>query len=163
MQAIRTCCVMANSTGSTDTTLFTVRTTLKPSDEVPGESTTNSDTTKTKSETTPVDPKTPGISTGSVGTKEETKPKNTNPENTMPKDPMRMFGILVPQALRLAQGEAVKFVEKLVPRIVSVDMELKNVEIEIRRKRKYKAKAEALEMMDISETFEKVATVECES
>ncbi len=62
-----------------------------------------------------------------------------------PKDPIRMFGILTPQALRLAQGSAVKVVEDLVPRLASVDAEMKEVEIKIRRARKHRAKAEALE------------------
>lgn len=62
-----------------------------------------------------------------------------------PKDPIRMFGILTPKALRLAQGGAIKMVEDLVPKLASVDAEMKEVEIKIRRARKHRAKAEALE------------------
>jgi hypothetical protein len=65
-----------------------------------------------------------------------------------PKDPMRMFGILIPQALRLAQAGAIKMVEDLVPKLASVDAEMKEVEIKIRRARKHRAKAEALEKTD---------------
>ena len=64
---------------------------------------------------------------------------------TKPKDPLRMFGILTPQALRLAQGEAIKMVEEIVPKLVQVDAEMKEVEIKIRRARKFRAKAEAAE------------------
>jgi coiled-coil domain-containing protein 115 len=62
-----------------------------------------------------------------------------------PKNPIRMFGILTPQALRLAQGGAIKMVEEIVPKLVEVDIEMKEVEIKIRRARKYRAKAEAAE------------------
>jgi hypothetical protein len=55
-----------------------------------------------------------------------------------------MFGILTPQALRIAQGRAVKMVEDIIPQLVSVNAEMKEVEIQIRRARKHKAKAEAL-------------------
>jgi hypothetical protein len=64
---------------------------------------------------------------------------------TKPKDPLRMFGILTPQALRLAQGGAIKMVEEIVPKLVQVDAEMKEVEIKIRRARKFRAKAEAAE------------------
>jgi hypothetical protein len=66
-------------------------------------------------------------------------------EGTKPKDPLRMFGILTPQALRLAQGGAIKMVEDIVPKLVQVDAEMKEVEIKIRRARKVRAKAEAAE------------------
>ena len=64
---------------------------------------------------------------------------------TKPKDPLRMFGILTPQALRLAQGVAIKMVEEIVPKLVQLDAEMKEVEIKIRRARKFRAKAEAAE------------------
>jgi hypothetical protein len=64
---------------------------------------------------------------------------------TKPKDPLRMFGILTPQTLRLAQGGAIKMVEEIVPKLVQVDAEMKEVEIKIRRARKFRAKAEAAE------------------
>ena len=61
------------------------------------------------------------------------------------KDPLRMFGLLTPSALREAQRECVMTVEEVLPRIASVDAEMKEVEIRIRRARKWKAKAEARE------------------
>jgi hypothetical protein len=76
------------------------------------------------------------------GDEERTKAKQK------PKDPLRMFGILTPQSLRAAQGEAVKMVEGIVPKLVSIDAQMKEVEIKIRRARKYRAKAEALEKKD---------------
>ncbi|KAL3424990.1 hypothetical protein PVAG01_04272 [Phlyctema vagabunda] len=66
-------------------------------------------------------------------------------ESPVKKDPIRMFGILTPQSLRLAQSEATKMVEAIIPRIISTDAEMKDVEIQIRRARKHKAKAEAAE------------------
>jgi hypothetical protein len=64
---------------------------------------------------------------------------------TAPKDPLRMFGFLTPSSLRQAQTESIKTVENVIPKLVSLDMELKAVEIKIRRARKWKAKAEAKE------------------
>lgn len=61
------------------------------------------------------------------------------------KDPLRMFGLLTPSALREAQKESIKMVEEIVPRILEVDAEMKEVEIRIRRARKWRAKAEAKE------------------
>jgi coiled-coil domain-containing protein 115 len=73
--------------------------------------------------------------------------------NEGPKDPIRMFGILVPRALREAQGSSIKMVEELVPKLASVDAEMREVEIEIRRKRKFRGKAEMAEKkgVDLSE------------
>ena len=69
-----------------------------------------------------------------------------------PKDPIRMFGILTPKALRLAQGGAIKMVEEIVPELVSIDAEMKEVEIKIRRARKNRAKAEAAEKTLVGES-----------
>jgi hypothetical protein len=68
------------------------------------------------------------------GEKQKRKKKN---------DPLRQFGVLVPQALRLAQSEAEKMVMEIVPQLVSVDQEMREVEIQVRRARKYTAKAES--------------------
>lgn len=80
------------------------------------------------------------MSDGDAETSEEKKARTNRP-----KDPIRMFGILTPQALRLAQGGSIKMVEELVPKLASVDAEMKEMEIKIRRARKHRAKAEALE------------------
>lgn len=71
----------------------------------------------------------------------DTTPANSN----LKKDPIRMFGILTPQALRTAQGEAIKMVEEMVPKLVGVSREMESVEIEVRRRRKWLRKAEELE------------------
>ena len=82
----------------------------------------------------------PEVQTDAAETSDEQQARTNKP-----KDPIRMFGILTPQALRLAQGGAIKMVEDLVPKLASVDAEMKEVEIKIRRARKHRAKAEALE------------------
>jgi len=51
-------------------------------------------------------------------------------------DPIHMFGVLVPSALRQAQGSFVKAVAVSIPRLVELDGEMKELEIEIRRTRK---------------------------
>jgi hypothetical protein len=61
------------------------------------------------------------------------------------KDPIRMFGILTPQHLRIAQSESIKTVETIIPRLVSTDADMRGVEIQIRRARKRKAKTEVAE------------------
>lgn len=73
------------------------------------------------------------------------KPDGQEARTNKQKDPIRMFGILTPQALRLAQGGAIKMVEDLVPKLASVSAEMKEVEIKIRRARKHRAKAQAVE------------------
>lgn len=65
------------------------------------------------------------------------------PNSSRSKDPLRMFGILVPQSLRLAQSQAVKLVEEIVPKLVNINMEMERLEIDIRRKRKHRTKAES--------------------
>ncbi len=66
------------------------------------------------------------------------------------KDPIRMFGILnIPSSLRTAQSEAIKMVD-IIPQLVSVDTQMKEIEIQIRRARKYRAKAEAAERSETS-------------
>jgi hypothetical protein len=64
------------------------------------------------------------------------------------RDPLRMFGILTPQSLRTAQKEAIEMVEAIIPRLVSIDAEMREVEIQVRRARKFRVKAEGLEMKD---------------
>ncbi len=61
------------------------------------------------------------------------------------KDPLRWFGLLAPNSLRLAQGQAVQAVEQAIPRLASLDAEMADLEIQVRRARKRRAKAEAVE------------------
>ncbi|KAF9871661.1 hypothetical protein CkaCkLH20_10859 [Colletotrichum karsti] len=69
-------------------------------------------------------------------TAEEKKKKRSN-------DPLRWFGILAPMPLRQAQTLSVKAVQDVIPRLVSINAEMMDLEIEVRRARKKRAKAEA--------------------
>lgn len=60
-----------------------------------------------------------------------------------PCDPLRWFGILTPISLRLAQGKAIQAVEQVIPKLLTVDAEMADVEIRVRRARKKRSKAEA--------------------
>lgn len=62
-------------------------------------------------------------------------------------NPIRMFGILVPLALREAQTYMVYSVMELVPTLLNLDSQLKELEIQIRRGRKHKLKAEKQAVM----------------
>lgn len=73
---------------------------------------------------------------------EEEKPK-TEAKKPISKDPIRWFGLLTPLALRQSQASAIDTVERVIPRLVTVDAEMQQVEIEVRRARKRRAKAEA--------------------
>lgn len=66
------------------------------------------------------------------------KPKDDQPadETDLPKDPIRMFGILVPQALRDAQASFATAVDGSIPRLATVARDLRIQEIEIGRVRK---------------------------
>lgn len=56
-------------------------------------------------------------------------------------DPLRWFGLLTPLPLRLAQTQAIQAVEEIIPRLVTVNAEMAQVEIEVRRARKRREKA----------------------
>jgi coiled-coil domain-containing protein 115 len=51
-----------------------------------------------------------------------------------------MFGILTPPALRAAQWSAIFMVEGIIPRLMSLDAEMREVEISVRRARKHLAR-----------------------
>ncbi|KAI8662693.1 hypothetical protein NCS56_01073400 [Fusarium sp. Ph1] len=68
--------------------------------------------------------------------KAEKKPKKN-------RNPLHWYGIFAPMPLRTAQTQSVQAVEKIIPRLVSLNAEMLNVEIEVRRARKRRAKAEA--------------------
>ncbi|OTB20373.1 hypothetical protein K445DRAFT_312821 [Daldinia sp. EC12] len=58
-------------------------------------------------------------------------------------DPLRWFGLLTPMPLRQAQAQSIQAVEQVIPKLVSVNAQMAQVEIEVRRARKKRAKAEA--------------------
>ncbi|KXH66925.1 hypothetical protein CSAL01_02296 [Colletotrichum salicis] len=95
---------------------------------------------------------------GTEEEKEETKQKKKKKNKKKSNDPLRWFGILAPMPLRQAQTLSVQAVQDIVPRLVSVDAEMKDIEIEVRRARKRRAKAEAAEMKrnDVDEGGEAV-------
>ncbi|KAK7969171.1 hypothetical protein PG996_002390 [Apiospora saccharicola] len=74
----------------------------------------------------------------------ETKPKTSEPKaKKKSKDPLRWFGLITPMPLRQAQAQSVQAVEEIIPRLVSINAGMAQVEIEVRRARKKRAKAEA--------------------
>ncbi|KAK1701920.1 hypothetical protein BDP67DRAFT_423203 [Colletotrichum lupini] len=74
---------------------------------------------------------------------ENEKEKMRQKKKKKSNDPLRWFGILAPMPLRQAQSLSVQAVQDIIPRLVSVDAEMKDIEIEVRRARKRRAKAEA--------------------
>ncbi|PSR83613.1 hypothetical protein BD289DRAFT_369729 [Coniella lustricola] len=75
-------------------------------------------------------------------------------------DPLRWFGVLTPFALRQTQTSAVEVVERIVPRLVTVDAAMREVEIEVRRARKRRAKKEASAAKDGDEVRQQKASVD---
>lgn len=61
---------------------------------------------------------------------------------TRRKDPLQWFGLLTPIPLRQAQTQSIKAVEQIIPRLVTVNAEMEQVEIAVRRARKKRGKAE---------------------
>ncbi|KAF5594835.1 vacuolar ATPase assembly VMA22 [Fusarium subglutinans] len=77
-----------------------------------------------------------------IGAKEASSTEKKRKQN---KNPLQWFGLLAPMPLRMAQTHSVTAVEEVIPRLVSVNAEMLNLEIEVRRARKRRAKAEAAE------------------
>lgn len=82
---------------------------------------------------------------------EEQEPSETQTEKIKAKEkqqkkvknPIHWFGLFAPMPLRTAQTQSIQAVEEIIPRLVSVNAEMLNVEIEVRRARKRRAKSEA--------------------
>lgn len=74
---------------------------------------------------------------------EEAEKKDTKPKP--PKTPLSWFGILTPgaQSLRSAQTASTLMTSTIIPKMASLDGEMKEMEIRIRRARKFRAKADA--------------------
>lgn len=128
MQATRLCRVTEDpETATTHFTIATASANTERADSVDSEGTPKSDIEDENK---------------SVGADRE---KATEVQSAKAKDPIRMFGILnIPTSLRTAQSEAVKLVE-VIPQLVTVDAQMKEVEIQIRRARKHRVKAESAE------------------
>merc|ERR1712000_45587 len=57
-------------------------------------------------------------------------------------DPLRWYRLFPPASLRTAQSASIEAVQEVIPRLVTVDVKMQQLEIEIRRARKKRAKAE---------------------
>ncbi|KAL1893851.1 hypothetical protein Cpir12675_003919 [Ceratocystis pirilliformis] len=57
------------------------------------------------------------------------------------RNPLRWFGLLVPPALRAAQSQAITTVDSIIPQLINVRCDLRQLEIEIGRARKQRARA----------------------
>lgn len=68
-------------------------------------------------------------------------PKAEEKKNAKLRNPLHWFGLFAPMPLRTAQHQSIQAVEDIIPRLVSVNAEMLNVEIEVRRARKRRAKA----------------------
>ncbi|KAI2779006.1 hypothetical protein F4815DRAFT_222868 [Daldinia loculata] len=80
------------------------------------------------------------------GTRDASKEKEEEARESQKgqqKDPLRWFGLLTPMPLRQAQAQSIQAIEQVIPKLVSVDAQMAQVEIEVRRARKKRAKAEA--------------------
>lgn len=82
---------------------------------------------------------------GISGNESDAKPTDLGVKKAKPRkeDPLRWFGLLTPLPLRQAQGQSIKAVENIIPRLASISVEMEHLEIEVRRARKKRAKAEA--------------------
>lgn len=67
------------------------------------------------------------------------EPHDIGTKEHVNRNAIRMFGILTPQALRLAQTDSVKMVEEIIPKIATVNAEMIKLEVEIYRARELKA------------------------
>ncbi|KAI1484098.1 hypothetical protein F4774DRAFT_9619 [Daldinia eschscholtzii] len=106
--------------------------------EVPEKGATT--TTATSTSTTTDD----GIRDEEGGKEEEEETREPSPKKERRKDdPLRWFGLLTPMPLRQAQAQSIQAVEQVIPKLVSVNAQMAQVEIEVRRARKKRAKAEA--------------------
>lgn len=106
---------------------------IEPSYELYSESPAGPSSKKVPKSSSPADFEAPS---SEPATSKETTP---SPSSC---DPLNWFGILVPSALRRTQGSFKAVVEEIVPRIVTVDREMCEVEIEVRRMRKKLLQAE---------------------
>lgn len=106
---------------------------------------------KEKGDTTDEDAEDENANTGADAenaAEEDTEKEKADTKKTKAKDPIRMFGLLTPGALKKAQADAIRMVEKAIPELCRVNAEMLEVEIKIRRARKYRAKAEEKELKE---------------
>lgn len=68
--------------------------------------------------------------------------EQTGQKDRKNRNPLHWFGFFAPMPLRTAQTQSVQAIEKIIPRLVSVNAEMLSVEIKVRRARKRRAKTE---------------------
>ncbi|KAI0128360.1 hypothetical protein BJ170DRAFT_324695 [Xylariales sp. AK1849] len=71
------------------------------------------------------------------------KEDSTSANKPTKKDPLKWFGLLTPMSLRHAQTQGTRVVEQVIPKLVTINAEMAQIEIEVRRARKKRMKAEA--------------------
>ncbi|KAA8564170.1 hypothetical protein EYC84_012146 [Monilinia fructicola] len=57
------------------------------------------------------------------------------------KDPLRMFGLFTPQALKDTKEDSIKIMH-VIPKLITTEKAMEDLEIRIRRTKKYRGKAE---------------------
>lgn len=70
--------------------------------------------------------------------------KDTNGDDTKTvwrKDPLRMFGLFTPQALKDTKEDSIKIMH-VIPKLITTEKAMEDLEIRIRRTKKYRGKAE---------------------
>lgn len=108
----------------------------------------NEITTKIEGETSPIGEDTTPRGENTSHKEENLSSTKEKKKETIP-DPIRMFGFTTPRELKVAQRESVVVIEDILPRLASVDSQMKALEIAVRRARKYRAKAEVCKSDDI--------------
>ncbi|KAM0146557.1 hypothetical protein ACHAQE_010629 [Botrytis cinerea] len=82
--------------------------------------------------------------TSTSGSESDFLNKDTNGDDdtkTALKDPLRMFGLFTPQALKDTKEDSIKMMD-VIPKLVNTEKAMEDLEIRIRRARKYRGKAE---------------------
>lgn len=154
MQAVRTVVVSSSDSSSEvqDGTTPTFQVVMGPrEDHMPPAEEEPSRAAEAPLPTSPKDASRQGEETEGKAAREEEKEEKEQEEEEgeqarqqrRANDPLRWFGVLTPLALRQTQACAVDAVERVVPRLATVDAAMRALEIEVRRARKRRAKAAA--------------------
>ncbi|KAF7916229.1 uncharacterized protein EAE98_010814 [Botrytis deweyae] len=73
---------------------------------------------------------------------------NGDTKTALKKDPLRMFGLFTPQALKDTKEDSIKLMD-VIPKLINTEKAMEDLEIRIRRARKYRGKAEMEEQKDL--------------
>ncbi|KAF5869246.1 uncharacterized protein Bfra_011789 [Botrytis fragariae] len=69
-------------------------------------------------------------------------------KTALKKDPLRMFGLFTPQALKDTKEDSIKMMG-VIPELINTEKAMEDLEIRIRRARKYRGKAEIEEQKNL--------------